>query len=282
MISMPRKSLGQHFLKDKSIIEKIVSLAGFQSTDCVLEIGPGRGAVTVPLASTAGSVTAVEKDEGLADALAKRLAQEGLLNVRVIKADILKWDFKEMPSDRFHVIGNLPYYISKPILERLIVNRMLVERAVVMLQKEVAERLIATPGGKDYSALSLMVQYHARTRLLCKVGADAFFPRPKVDSAVLELDFTSPHQVRFEKEDFLFRVIKAAFSHRRKTILNSIQRYFPHADKRSISEALDIAGVPASARAETLCMDDFLRLAATMDLTIGQYPCRKTKLDSQG
>jgi 16S rRNA (adenine1518-N6/adenine1519-N6)-dimethyltransferase len=275
---LAKKVLGQHFLKDESLIEKIVFMAGFRSSDCVLEIGPGRGALTIPVAAAAGSVTAVEKDEALADELTNKLSRAGVLNVRVVKADILKWDFEEMPCERFHVIGNLPYYVSKPVLEKLISNRKRVLRAIVMLQREVAERLTASPGSRQYGALSLMAQYHAKTRMLLNISSSAFFPMPKVESAVVELDFERPYPKRYPKEDFLFKVIKGAFSHRRKTVFNSLQRYFPDAGKSSIARALELACVPPSARAETLSMEDFMRLAATMDLTINQYPCRKTNL----
>lgn len=265
-----KKGLGQHFLKDESVIERIVQLAGLRSSDCVLEIGPGLGALTIPLARAAGSVTAVEKDEALADELVRRISAAGVLNVGVIKADILKWDLEEMQCERFHVIGNLPYYVSKPVLEKLLRNRKRLKRALVMLQREVADRLTALPGSKQYGALTLMIQYHARAEMLLRVSSSAFFPRPKVESAVVELDFERPYPKRFSNEDLLYRVIKGAFSHRRKTVFNSLQRYFTEAGKSSIARALELAGVPPSARAETLSMDDFMRLAATMDLTINQ------------
>jgi len=270
LIRPPKKSLGQHFLKENAIIDNIIRLAHFDESDIVLEIGPGRGALTIPLAGKVKTLVAVEKDEELAEELKRKLSLGGILNVTVVAGDILKWDFKAMPCSggRFHAIGNLPYNISKPVLERLMVNRDLMGRALLMLQKEVAARVTASPGGKTYGALSVFVQYHARASTVLHVGCGSFFPRPKVDSTVIELDFKSPFPLR-ALDDYVFtRVVKGAFAHRRKTILNSLGGYFPLLERVAIAEALERAGISPASRAESLCIEDFLRLASTMDLTI--------------
>lgn len=266
----PKKALGQHFLKENAIIDNIIRLAHFDESDTVLEIGPGRGALTIPLAGKVKALVAVEKDEELALELERKLSLGGILNVTVVAGDILKWDFKTMPCSGglFHAIGNLPYNISKPVLERLIVNRDLMGRALLMLQKEVAARVTASPGGKTYGALSVFVQYHAKASTLLQVASNSFFPRPKVDSTVIELDFKRPYPLR-APDDYIFtRVVKGAFSHRRKTILNSLGGFFPLLDRGKIAEALEKAGIASTSRAESLSIEDFLRLASTMDLTI--------------
>ena len=181
----PQKKLGQHFLADHRIIRKIIDRAGFQAFDLVLEIGPGQGALTLPLARSVGHVVAVEKDPDLTSLLKKKLLQSGITNVTLVNQDILQWDFHEiepLSSTRIQVIGNLPYNISSPFLEKLIDNRDVVARAVLMFQLEVAKRLIALSGGKTYGAMTLFIQYHAQCTFLFEVPKTAFFPRPKVDS----------------------------------------------------------------------------------------------------
>jgi len=270
LINRPKKSLGQHFLTDAKTIEKIISIAGFSSSDQVLEIGPGRGALTIPLAEKVKAVVAVEKDEDLVRRLEERLVREGINNVNLIADDILRWNFKEMPSvsGRFHVIGNLPYNISKPVLEKLVNNRERLGRAVLMLQKEVANRVAAAPGGKEYGAMSVLIRYHARAASMLQVGKEVFSPRPAVDSTVVELDFERPWPLRSSRDELFTRVVKGSFSHRRKTILNSLRGYFPAMDREVLTSVLERSGIDPSARGETLSINEFLTLTAIMDLTI--------------
>ncbi len=270
LICPPKKSLGQHFLKEKGIIDHIIGLARFDRSDTVLEIGPGRGALTIPLAKTVATLVAVEKDEELAADLKARMRLEGISNVILITEDILRWDFKNMPCSGgpFHAIGNLPYNISKPVLEKLVLNRKLIGRALLMLQKEVAARVTASPGGKIYGALSVFVQYHARASIQLQVASGSFFPRPRVDSTVIELDFQKSYPARALDDGLFTRVVKGAFAHRRKTILNSLRGYFPLLERGSIAASLDKAGIDPTSRAESLSIEDFLRLTSTMDLTI--------------
>ncbi|MCD6297776.1 MAG: ribosomal RNA small subunit methyltransferase A [Deltaproteobacteria bacterium] len=266
----PKKRLGQHFLVDHGIIEQIISRAGFQPSDMVLEIGPGQGALTFPLARSVGHVVAVEKDTRLAGLLEEKLSRAGIDNVTLVNEDILKWEFNELPnlsSEKIQVIGNLPYNISSPFLEKLIDNRNLVSRAVLMFQLEVARRLTASPGSKAYGAMTLMVRYHARPTAFFEVSAEAFFPRPKVNSMVLELDLERPYPRRAVHDADLKRVVKGAFAHRRKTVLNSLKGFFPSWNREMILEAMRKCGIDPGTRAETLDMDEFLCLGTALALT---------------
>ena len=258
-----KKRLGQHFLVEPKIIHKIIACARFTESDLVLEIGPGKGALTLPLARSVGRVVAIEKDALLVSLLQKRLNRAGINNVTLINHDILKWDFNEMrppSSNRLLVIGNLPYNISSPVLDKLIKNRNLIGRAVLMFQLEVAKRLTASPGGKAYGAMTLLVQYHAHTRMLLEVSKDAFNPKPKVDSMVLELDFKKPYPKRGIDEDKFSKMVKAAFAHRRKTMLNSLRGVSPSWNSDVLLDAMKKCEIDLKRRAETLDMDEFLCL----------------------
>jgi 16S rRNA (adenine1518-N6/adenine1519-N6)-dimethyltransferase len=263
----PKKSLGQNFLVDPTISEKIVSLSGFMSEDTVLEIGPGKGALTLPLAERVKHVLAVEKDAQLVEWLTERLNKAGLKNVTLLHEDILKLDWqslRENPEARIPVIGNLPYNISSPILEKMCQNPQRMGRAVLMFQKEVAQRLSATSGNKAYGALTLLVQYHAKVFSLLKVQKGSFFPVPKVDSMVISLDFENPYPQRAIHEAFFRKVVKGAFAHRRKTILNSLKGAMPDQAPESILAALTACGIDSGKRAEVLEMEDFLRLSVEL------------------
>jgi len=261
-----KKRLGQHFLVDPEIIHRIVALAGFQDSDRVLEIGPGQGALTLPLARTVGHVVAVEKDAHLVHALQTRLNRAGITNVTLINHDILTWDFcnlRSPSSARILVIGNLPYNISSPVLEKLIENRELIRRAVLMFQLEVAKRLTASPGGKAYGAMTLWVKYHAHSRPLFEVSKDAFNPKPKVNSMVIELDFERPHPGRlFNNERYFKKIVKGAFAHRRKTMVNSLKGMSPTLDREILLEVMKKCGIDPGRRAETLDIDEFLCLTS--------------------
>ncbi|MCP4681519.1 MAG: ribosomal RNA small subunit methyltransferase A [Desulfobacterales bacterium] len=263
----PKKSLGQHFLADHGIIQEIIGLTGFQISDIVLEIGPGKGALTLPLARSVGHVVAVEKDTQLSNQKKKKLSDAGITNVTLVNKDILKFDFRDIPrppSAKIHVIGNLPYNISSPFLEKLVENRPFVKRAVLMFQLEVALRLTASPGRKIYGAMTLLLQYYARATPLLEVPKKAFYPIPKVDSMLIELDFERPYPERAGCEDRLKKVIKGAFAHRRKTLLNSLKGHNPSWNREILLEAIEKCGIDPKRRAETLDMDEFLCLAANL------------------
>lgn len=263
----PKKSLGQHFLKDKEIVREIINKARFDPADRVLEIGPGLGALTPLLAKGVHHVIAVEKDSRLTDMLNKRLSAEKIENVHLINEDILKLDFSRIPSlhgRKVGVIGNLPYNISSPILEKLVENRHMVNRAVLMLQSELAGRLIANPGTKAFGAMTVFIQYDARVSPLLHVPKEAFHPRPKVDSMVLEMDFQRPYPERTE-DDVKFRtVVKGAFAQKRKTLLNSLKNTLVSYTREEILAALERCDIDPKRRAETLTIEDFLRLTSAL------------------
>jgi 16S rRNA (adenine1518-N6/adenine1519-N6)-dimethyltransferase len=264
----PKKSLGQHFLQDPRIIQDIIDCAKFRTYDRIVEIGPGKGALTLPLARRVDHVVAIEKDAQLIHMLGEKLSGQGVSNVTLINGDILEWDFKEIarfPATKIKVIGNLPYNISTPFLEKLIENRNHVSKAILMFQLEIGKRLTASPNNKSYGAMTVLVQYHAQARGLFEVSKASFFPKPRVDSMVLELDFEKPHPRRAVDEDKFRGVVKGAFSHRRKTLLNSLKRFFPFHDSEMILQGIRKCGVDPKARAETLSIDDFVCLAGALE-----------------
>jgi len=238
--------------------------------DEVLEVGPGRGELTLPLARRVGRLTAVEKDRFLADGLAERMTREGMSNVTICNGDILRFDFLPIlpvPPKRLQVIGNLPYNISSPFLEKLLLHRDRLGRAVLMFQLEMAERLTASPGDRAYGALTLLVARYARTTRLLTVSRGAFRPRPKVDSMVLELDFEHAAETEPVDEEAFRRVVKGAFSHRRKTLLNSLTGYRPEWERGTVLRALATGGVDPGRRAESLDMGEFVALTRAFQLT---------------
>ena len=257
---------------DPDISEKIISLSGFGPEDTVLEIGPGKGALTLPLAQRVKHVLAVEKDAQLVSWLKERLEKGRFGNVTLLHEDILKLDWRSLMKRferRISIIGNLPYNISSPVLEKICQHPQGVGRAVLMFQKEVAERLTAVPGTKAYGALTLLVQYHARAVNLLKVLRGSFFPVPKVDSMVISLDFEKPYPQRAVHDAFFRAVIKGAFAHRRKTVLNSLKGSLPDQTRDSLMNALAACGIDVGKRAEVLEMGDFLRLTETLAIDNG-------------
>jgi 16S rRNA (adenine1518-N6/adenine1519-N6)-dimethyltransferase len=263
----PKKRLGQHFLINTQIISQIIDIARFRSSDRVLEIGPGKGALTLPLAARVDHLTAVEKDAFLARALKEKLSSAGMANVTVINEDILSFDIRSIisaPTEKVQLIGNLPYNITSPLLEKITECRDSIQRSVLMLQEEVARRIVASPGTKVYGSLSLLVQYYALPRLLMRVLRDHFRPRPKVDSAVLELDFGRPYHRRARDEEAFKGIVRGAFSHRRKKLINSLG-YSSHQWNRDILlGAMEKCAVDPGMRAENLSMDDFLCLTEAL------------------
>jgi 16S rRNA (adenine1518-N6/adenine1519-N6)-dimethyltransferase len=252
---------------DSNTVQRILSLAGFEPSDRVVEIGPGRGALTIPLAHRVREVIAVEKDEHLAKTLREALDRAGVHNVAVVAQDVLRWDFGSISpqSSPIHVIGNLPYNISSPFLEKLIHNRDRLGRAVLMFQREVADRLTASAGGKTYGALTVLIQYHARITRLLDVSRNVFYPRPKVDSALVELDFQKPYPRRALNESVFEAVVRGAFAHRRKTILNSLK--IGRWGREELLSCMEACGVNPETRAERLGMEEFLCLGDSVALT---------------
>ena len=207
-----RKSLGQHFLIDKNIVHKIVRLAELQPGETVLEIGPGRGILTEALLDSSGLVVAVELDAALCARLRTTLG--GRSNFRLIEGDALAFEYAQVPSP-FLVVANLPYYVSTPLLFRLLEERQRIDRLVLMLQEEVVARLAAAPGGKDYGALSIAAQFYCEVRRAFRVSPTCFRPKPRVGSAVVVLTPLAKPRVSVTDEAFFFRVVRAGFAHRR-------------------------------------------------------------------
>jgi 16S rRNA (adenine1518-N6/adenine1519-N6)-dimethyltransferase len=264
----PKKRLGQHFLRDRGVINKIIDRAGFLQSDHVLEIGAGLGALTIPLAGRVRKITAVEKDPQLTDMLEEKIFRSGITNVTLINEDILRLDMEGIrgrSDEKIKAIGNLPYNISSPFLEKLLTSRDIISRAVLMFQYEFARRLISGPGGREYGAITVMIQYNAAVSQLLEVAKEAFYPRPKVGSMVLMIDMERQHPVRARDEAQFKRVVKAAFSHRRKTVLNSLKGALPSYGDEAISEALKRSGIDPRRRAETIDIEEFICLASELN-----------------
>jgi 16S rRNA (adenine1518-N6/adenine1519-N6)-dimethyltransferase len=251
---LPKKRLGQNFLKDKRVLSRIVQACELDPGETVLEIGPGEGALTGVVLPYVGHLIAVEADRALVPGLREKFGDEKLT---VYQEDILKFDlsFIERP---IKVIGNLPYYISTPIIEYLIRNREKVKSLFMTVQLEFAERLVALPGSKAYGSFSCFVQLHARPKILFKIPAGAFRPVPKVTSCFMRMDLRVEPAVAVKDQELLYRVIRMAFQQRRKSLLNSLGMF---CDRKTLHEVLSSAGVPPAARAEDLSLHDFAGIA---------------------
>lgn len=260
-----KKELGQNFLANPATAAMIVDRAGISSEDAVVEIGAGLGALTVPAARAAGSVVAVEKDPRMIDLLRAELLAAGQDQVDIVHGDILRVGFDDLQKRSRQrplvVMGNLPYNISSQVLVRLVENRSRIERAVLMFQKELAQRLTAPPGTKAYGRITVMLAYCADVTKIADIPATAFFPRPKVDSEVVQVRFRPPVSPEADDETFLFRVVKAGFGQRRKILRNALRGGSLGLGPEAIDAALAEAGVDGGCRAETLTAPMFARLA---------------------
>lgn len=258
------KRLGQNFLIDNSIVQGIVEVADVQANDRVLEIGPGIGTLTQALAETGAQITCVELDKRLPEVLAHTL--EDYDNVRIIQGDILKVNIPEIMGDKpFKVVANLPYYITTPIIMALLEKHLPITDIVVMVQKEVAERMAAQPGGKIYGALSVAVQYYTEPKIALNVPPRSFMPPPEVDSVVVNCKVRPAPAVELIDEKMFFKVVKAAFGQRRKTLNNALKSM--GVDKTLIASLLAKANVEATRRGETLTMDEFAAIANALAKT---------------
>ncbi len=257
-----KKSLGQNFLTDDGIIAAIVEGSGLSPEQAVLEIGPGTGALTRALAKAAGRVWAVELDAALCDVLREEYKQFN--HVEIIHGDALEFDAGTLESaDGVQLIANLPYYITSPLIRRFLEQRRYFQSMTFMVQQEVAERITAAPGKKDFGILSVAVQVFCQARLLFTVPASAFMPQPKVDSAVVRLDILPQPLIKPEQEEVFFRTVKGAFGQRRKTLVNSLCQAV-NLSKQDVANAVESLGIPPQARAETLSVSDFIRLAQAL------------------
>lgn len=260
-----QKKFGQNFLIDSHVLDKIVSAAGITKDDFVLEIGPGIGTMTQYLAASARKVFAVEIDKALIPILEDTLKEFD--NVQVINQDILKVDIKKLAEEHndgkpIKVVANLPYYITTPIIMGLFESQVPIDSITVMVQKEVADRMKVGPGTKDYGALSLAVQYYAELYIVANVPPNCFMPRPKVGSAVIRLTRHEKPPVEVADEKLMFRLIRASFNQRRKTLANGLNNS-PELSysKEEIQQTIEKCGFKAGIRGEALTLEDFAKLA---------------------
>ncbi len=263
-----QKKYGQNFLTDDGVLDEIVEAAGVCDKDHIVEIGPGLGALTKRLAEKASHVTAIEIDTQMIPVLDEVL--EGFDNTKVICADVLKTDMKEIaetyPGEDVKVVANLPYYITTPIVTSLLESGIHYKSITVMVQTEVAERMQTGPGSKDYGALSLAVQYYSKPEIMIDVPPECFYPMPGVGSSVIKLDLYEEPPVKASNPEFMFRIIKASFMQRRKTLQNALQNNPDTKISRDKTvEALEKLGLDPMIRGEALTLEQF---AALSDLLV--------------
>lgn len=260
-----QKKFGQNFLIDPRVLEKIITAAEITEDDCVLEIGPGIGTMTQHLACAAKKVIAVEIDRALIPILQDTLKDYD--NVRIINEDVMKVDLARLAEEEnggkpLKVVANLPYYITTPIIMGLFENHVPLKSITVMVQKEVADRMQVGPGTKDYGALSLAVQYYAKPYIVANVPPNCFMPRPKVGSAVIRLDRYEESPVKVKDEKLMFRIIRASFNQRRKTLANGLKNSAElDFTKEEIEAAIAGIGKEPGVRGETLTLEEFAGLA---------------------
>ncbi|WP_096549930.1 16S rRNA (adenine(1518)-N(6)/adenine(1519)-N(6))-dimethyltransferase RsmA [Ureibacillus thermosphaericus] len=262
-----KKSLGQNFIIDPNILRNIVSYANLSEESGAIEIGPGIGALTEHLARNCKKVVAFEIDGRLLPVLEDTLSSYS--NVKVIHSDILKADVAKVIEEEMQgikdimVVANLPYYVTTPILMKLLHDRLPIRGLVVMMQKEVADRITAKPGTKNYGSLSIAVQYYATAEVVMTVPKTIFMPQPNVDSAVIRLTMRNMPPIQVIDEDFLFIVARASFAQRRKTILNNLQSGLPSGKekKQQIVDALNQCGIEPTRRGETLTIEEYGKLS---------------------
>lgn len=249
---MTKKHLGQNFLYDSSILKRIIQSAGLSEEDAVVEIGPGPGRLTRMLAETVHRLVAIELDPELYERLKGDFIAYD--NVEIIHGDALRFSFETLGE--FKVVANIPYYITTPIIFRLLDAKEHLKSMTLTIQKEVAERIVAQPGGKAYGVLTIMVQYFAETELKFIIPKESFRPMPKVDSAVVHMTILERPAVAVKDEKMFFRLVKTAFSHRRKTLSNSLKGL-----GEDIRDVMLSAGIDPIRRPETLSLEEFARLS---------------------
>jgi len=260
----PRRRFGQHFLISRRVLDRLLETAALTSQEGVLEIGAGIGTLTVPLAEVAGGVVAVEIDQDLLPALRDAVAR--FSGVTVVQGDAMSLDLPRLvaplPLPR-KAVSNLPYNIASPLIVTLLERPLGFTRMVFTVQREVAERLAAAPGGKDYGALSVAVQYRAAARIVMRVPSTAFYPPPDVESAVVLLEVRPKPAVHVDDEAVFFRVVRGAFAHRRKTLRNTLAGALD-LDPAIVDAATKQAGIDPTRRGETLTLDEFASLSQSM------------------
>lgn len=259
------KSLGQNFLIDRNVLDKIVDAADIKEDGCALEIGPGAGTLTQCLAARASKAAAIEIDSALIPILNETMSQYD--NFTLIHKDVMDVNLPELTNQLFGdkpfcVAANLPYYITTPIIMTFLENRLNVTSMTLMVQKEVADRMAAAPGGKDYGALSVAVQYYTSVSLVCKAEPHCFMPQPKVASAVINLKVLKEPKVKAENEKLFFKIVKSAFGQRRKTLVNALTKSpYINLSKDSVIDALEVMGMNFGIRGERLSVEEFVKLS---------------------
>ena len=260
------KSLGQNFLINQDVLDSIVDAVEIDSETSVIEIGPGIGTLTQELAKKAEKVLAIELDDSLIPVLSETLSNYN--NIRIVHEDALKVDFKKLIEEqglkKVKVAANLPYYVTTPIITKLFEDKPGIDSITVMIQKEVADRIAASPGTKDYGALSLLVQYYSEVDTICIAPKECFIPQPKVESEVIRMSIREKPAVSVKDEKFFFTVIRAAFNMRRKTLWNALKPLGLSAD--ALRKAFEDSYIDPQRRGETLSMEEFGRLADTIYL----------------
>ncbi|MBO8125705.1 MAG: 16S rRNA (adenine(1518)-N(6)/adenine(1519)-N(6))-dimethyltransferase RsmA [Firmicutes bacterium] len=259
-----KKAFGQNFLIDRNILEKIGAAAGFESGDTVLEVGPGLGTLGAFFAPLVGKWLAVEIDRELSSQLAA--VEEAVPNFTVVYGDFLKLSLPDLVGEAsYKFVANLPYYITTPIIQKILTSRTSWTTMVMMVQWEVAKRLSAAPGSKDYGALTVFVQYYGSVEVVTRVSRNSFYPAPDVDSAVVAIRRHLKPPVVTASEEHLFKVIRAAFHQRRKTLANSLSKApYLEISGEQARQALNLAGIDLKARAETLSLEQFAHLAEVL------------------
>lgn len=263
------RELGQNFVTDPAVTENILASAGATKKDLIIEIGPGLGVITSRAAESCGRLVAIEVDKKLLPILAETVGWQP--NVKIINEDILKIDLADIidkerilpdgsPAEKVKLIGNLPYYITSPIMEKLLENRAHFDSVTIMVQKEVAEKMMALPGKRNYGVMSVAIQYFCETEYVMDVPKEVFMPQPKVDSSVLTLRIRREKPVQARDEELFFKVVKAGFAQRRKTLGNALTAVCG-GDKALVQAVLEKAGVDPMRRAETLSLEEFAAIA---------------------
>lgn len=269
-----KKSLGQNFLIEPNVLSRIVDHANVTDKTGVIEIGPGIGALTEQLARRAKKVVAFEIDQRLLPILNETLAPYS--NVTVIHQDVLEANLVEAIKEHFHeceeimVVANLPYYVTTPIIMKLLEDKLPLKGIVVMLQKEVADRIAANPSTKEYGSLSIAVQYYTEAKTVMTVPKTVFVPQPNVDSAIIRLLVRDTPIVELKNESFFFEIVRASFAQRRKTLLNNLVHFLPNGKERKsvIEEALGQAEIDGRRRGESLSIEEFAKLSDTLDAVL--------------
>ncbi|KRQ86315.1 Ribosomal RNA small subunit methyltransferase A [Caloramator mitchellensis] len=264
------KNLGQNFLIDENILNKIVDAAELNENSSVIEIGPGIGTLTQEMAKRAKKVIAIEIDKTLIPILDETLANYP--NIKVINADALKVDFNEIIEkeqlDNVKVVANLPYYVTTPIIAKILNEGAKIKSMIIMIQKEVADRIVAKPDTDEYGTLSLLCQYHCDIKKVAKVSQNCFVPPPKVESAVIRLDVLDKKRVDVEDEKLFFNIIKAAFNMRRKTLHNALKTLGISQD--ILEGAMERAGIDAKRRGETLSIEEYAALSNEVSFSLSK------------